>query len=83
MSLTPIIFDVPEESLAALDEIAANMEADRATVLREAVGVYLSTYAQEKSIVEQAEQDIASGNFLAQQEVEARFKARFQRNDAA
>jgi hypothetical protein len=48
LSMTTVTFEAPEAALATIDEIAANMETDRATLLRDAVSMYLADYEQEK-----------------------------------
>jgi predicted transcriptional regulator len=83
MSMKTVTFEVSEESLATLDEIAANMEIDRATVLRDALAFYLADYETEKAEVEEAERQVEAGNFKTQDEIEALFEARFQRPKAA
>jgi predicted transcriptional regulator len=83
MSMTTVTFEAPEAALATIDEIAANMETDRSTVLRDAVAFYLADYELEKAHVEEAQAQIKAGNFKTQDEMEALFEAQFQRSEAA
>ncbi len=79
MSMTTVTLEVPEAALATIDEIAANMETDRVTILRDALAFYFADYEQEKAEVEEARRQIDAGNFKTQDEMEALFKARFKR----
>ena len=83
MSQQTVTLELPEESLKTLDEIAANMEVDRAAVLREAIALYLADFEALKSESEEAEREIAAGRYLTQDEMEARFEARIRRTEAA
>jgi predicted transcriptional regulator len=75
MSQPTVTFELPEESLKTLDEIASNMETDRATVLREAIGLYLADYAALKAESEEAHRAYEAGETISQAEMEARFEA--------
>jgi predicted transcriptional regulator len=83
MSMTSVTFEAPEAALATIDEIAANMETDRATVLRDALAFYLADYEQEKAEVEEARRQIDAGNYKTQDQMEALLEARFQQPEAA
>lgn len=83
MSAKPISFEASDESIATLDEIAANLGVDRATVLREALAMYLEDYEQLKSDLEEAANEIDAGDFLPHEEVVARFEERVRRTKAA
>jgi predicted transcriptional regulator len=83
MSMQTVTVEVTEESVATIDEIAANMRLDRASVLREAISSYLADYAQLVEDIEQAGKDIQAGDFTTQNEMEARFEARTNRAKAA
>jgi predicted transcriptional regulator len=83
MSMKPITFEVPEESLATLDEIAENLGETRDCVLRHAIALYLEDYKRECEEVTQAERQIDAGNFLTQEQMETRFQAKIHRTEAA
>lgn len=83
MSAKPITFEASDESIATIDEIAANLGVDRATVLREAVAMYLEDYEQLKADLEEAAREIDAGDFLTHEEVVARFEERVRRTKAA
>jgi len=83
MSAKPITFEASEESIATLDEIAANLSVDRETVLREAVAMYLADYEQLKADLEESSAQIDAGDFLTHDEVVAHFEERVRRTKAA
>jgi predicted transcriptional regulator len=73
MSMTSVTFEAPEAALATIDEIAANMETDRATVLRDALAFYLADYEEEKAMIAEADRQFAAGETISHEEVLARF----------
>lgn len=83
MSQQTVTLTLSEAELQTIDEIAANMEVDRAAVLRDMLEAYLASYAQEKAEAEEAEQDVREGRCFTQDEMEARFEARIRRSEAA
>jgi len=83
MSMQSVTFEASEESIATIDEIAANREVDRAEILHDAIALYLADYEQLKADIAEGERDIDAGNFVTHEEVEARFEARLQRTKAA
>ena len=83
MSAKPVTFEAPEESIATIDEIAANLGVDRETVVREAVATYLADYEQLKADLEESTAEIDAGDFLTHEEVVARFEDRVRRTKAA
>ena len=83
MSAKPVTFEAPEEFIATIDEIAANLGVDRETVVREAVATYLADYEQLKADLEESTAEIDAGDFLTHEEVVARFEDRVRRTKAA
>ena len=83
MSAKPITFEAPEESIATVDEIAANLGVDRDTVLRQALATVLADYEALKADLEQSDRQIEAGDFLSHAEVVARFEERVRRTQAA
>ena len=83
MSDQALTFEVPEESIATLDEIASNRGVDRETVLREALAIYLARYEELKADLDEAERQIDAGDSLTHEEVAARFEERVRRTKAA
>jgi predicted transcriptional regulator len=75
MSQPTVSLELSEDALKTLDEIASNMETDRATVLREAVDLYLSGYNALKAESEEAHRAFEAGETISQDEMEARFEA--------
>jgi predicted transcriptional regulator len=83
MSAKAVTFEAPEESIATIDEIAANLGVDRETVLREALATYLADYEELKADLEESLAQIDAGDFLTHAEVLARFEERVRRTKAA
>jgi len=83
MSMKPVTFELSEEALATLDEIAENLGENRDCVLREAVAFYLADYARLQTEVDEAERQIDAGEFFTQEQMEARFEAGIRRSEAA
>jgi predicted transcriptional regulator len=75
MSLKTLTFEASEESIATLDEIAANMETDRATVLRDALEMYLADYELEKTAAAEADRQFEAGETIAHEDVVKWFSA--------
>jgi predicted transcriptional regulator len=75
MSLTSVTFDIPEDSLATLDEIAENLGENREHVLREAIAFYLEDYKQECAEFAEAERQIDAGETISHEEMLKRFEA--------
>jgi predicted transcriptional regulator len=83
MSAKTVTFEVPEESIATVDEIAANLGVDRGSVLSEALAMYLADYEELKSQLEESIAQIDAGDFLTHEEVLARHKEKMRTNRAA
>ena len=83
MSVKAVTFEASDESITTIDEIAANLGVDRATVLREAVATYLADYEQLKADLEESTAQIDAGDFLTHEEVVDRFEERVRRTKAA
>ena len=83
MSAKPVTFEAPEESIATVDEIAANLGVDRDTVLRQALAMVLAGYEALKADLEESDRQIEVGDFLSHEEVVARFEERVRRTKAA
>lgn len=76
MSEQTVTLTLSDAELQTIDEIAANMEMDRAVVLRDMLEAYLASYEQEKAEVEEAERQIEAGETIAHEDVVAWLKAR-------
>ena len=83
MSMKTVTFEAPEESIAMIDEIAVNLEADRASVLREALATYLADYQELKADIQEAERQLDAGESSSHEEVVARHRMRVQAAKAA
>jgi predicted transcriptional regulator len=86
MSMRAVSFEVSEEYLKTIDEIASNMEVDRASVLNDAVAMYLADYQQELADGAEADRQVEAGETLSHEEVVARYetwKASVRVRDAA
>jgi len=83
MSHEAITLDIPEESLKVIDEIAANFGSDRQTVLLQAIKSYIEECEQLEVKADEAEQQIEAGNYLTQEQMEARVEAMARRSEAA
>jgi predicted transcriptional regulator len=73
MSAINIDLDISEEQLKTLDEIAANMAVDRATVLREAIAFYLADYAQEGADLAESIRQADAGETISHEDMLERF----------
>jgi predicted transcriptional regulator len=83
MSAKTVTFEASEESIATIDEIAANRGVDQASVLREALAMYLADYEELKLQLEESIAQIDAGDFLTHEEVLARHKEKTRANRAA
>jgi len=75
MSMKTITFEAPEESIVTIDEIAAYIEADRETVLREALSMYLADYQQELADAAEADRELEAGETIAHEDILAKYNA--------
>jgi predicted transcriptional regulator len=75
MSMKTVTFEASEESIAKIDEIAANLEADRETVLREALTMYLADYEHLKSELAEGIRQADAGETISHEEMLERFEA--------
>jgi len=75
MAMQTVTFELSEEQLKLIDEIATNLEADRATALREAVEMYLADYEELKGDIEEAERQLDAGETISHEEVMAKYEA--------
>lgn len=76
MSANSVTVEVTESELAVLDEIAAGREIGRTELIHEAVAAYLADYAQLQADLDEADRQIEAGEFIAHEEVVARFEAK-------
>jgi predicted transcriptional regulator len=65
-----ISFRIASEKIAQLDSIAKSMDRDRSYLLNEAVENYLSEQQRFAAMVEEGLEDMRSGRFFADEEVE-------------
>ncbi|MGA2536212.1 MAG: ribbon-helix-helix protein, CopG family [Terracidiphilus sp.] len=65
-----ISFRIASEKIAQLDSIAKAMDRDRSYLLNEAVENYLSEQQRFAAMVEEGLEDMRSGRFFADEEVE-------------
>ena len=75
MSAKTVTFEASEESIATLDEIAANREVDRAEILREAVALYLADYADLCAELAEGIRQADAGETISHEEVLAKYQA--------
>ena len=75
MSMKTITFEAPEESIAAIDEIAVNLEVDRETVLREALAQHIANYEQDVADAAEADRQFDEGETIAHEDVLAWLEA--------
>jgi predicted transcriptional regulator len=73
MSLKTITFEASEESIAALDEIAAVRSVQHDELLRNALDLYLADYALLKADLQEADRQIDAGETVSHDEVVAWF----------
>ena len=65
-----ISFRIAPEKVAQLDSIAKAMDRDRSYLLNEAVETYLSEQRRFAAMVEEGLEDMRSGRYFADEEVE-------------
>jgi predicted transcriptional regulator len=82
MNMESVTFDVPLDDLQTVDQIALNLEADRETVLRNALDMYLANYADLQEAIAEGERDIREGRTYSHEEVVARFTSQFAKDAA-
>ena len=75
MSDKSITFEAPEESIAVLDEIAANLGVDQASVLRDALALYLADYEALRSELAEGIRQADAGETVSHEEVLAKHAA--------
>jgi predicted transcriptional regulator len=75
MSNVRVSFELPEEMIAALDEVASNREVDRAEILLEALEMFVANYEELKADLEESARQIEAGQFVAHEDVVAWFNA--------
>jgi predicted transcriptional regulator len=75
MSMKTVTFEAPEESITTIDEIAVNLEADRETVLREALAMYLADYEHLKSELAEGIRQADAGETISHEEMLERFES--------
>jgi predicted transcriptional regulator len=78
-----VTFNIEEDALRIIDEIAVNMELDRAAVLRDALTQYLASYRKECAEAEEAMSDIEAGNFYTHEQVMQMLADRKRKSQAA
>ncbi|MBB5064828.1 CopG family ribbon-helix-helix protein [Granulicella mallensis] len=83
MSLQTVTFKVSEESIAAIDEIAASRQVDRTEILRDALSMYLADHEDLLADLEEADRQIEAGDFVTHEEIVARYEARLRGAKAA
>jgi predicted transcriptional regulator len=65
-----------QDTVARLDEIAGNQERSRSEIINEAVDGYLNSMAWFKAKIQEAEDDIASGNVISHEDLKAELRAK-------
>jgi predicted transcriptional regulator len=83
MSLKTVTFEASEESIATLDEIATLRSMDHASIVRDALGLYLADYVSLKADLEEADRQIESGETVSHDHVVAWFNAQHTRDAEA
>jgi predicted transcriptional regulator len=81
MSSQVIKFEIPEDLVATVDEIASNRSVDRSTVLRDALAEYLAEYLRLQADLEESERQFAAGETVPHEEVVAWFHAQHTKRD--
>jgi predicted transcriptional regulator len=69
-----ITFEESAENVRILDEIASNMDVDRASVLREAVAFLIANYKDLNADIDQARRQIDAGRFTLHEDVVREFR---------
>ena len=80
MSQPTVTLELSAEAIATLDEIASNMETDRAAVLREAIELYLADYRSELEETHQGDLEFEVGETIAHEDVFAWLESQHPRN---
>ena len=75
MSAKAVTFEASDESIATLDEIAANLGVDRETVLREAVATYIADYQDLQAELAEGIQQAEAGETVSHEEILAKYEA--------
>jgi predicted transcriptional regulator len=83
MSSMVITFEAPEESIATVDEIAANLGVDRAAVVREAVAQFVGNYQELNADIDEARRQIDAGQFTLHEDVVQEFQHKAEKSRAA
>ena len=80
MAKVQVQLELTEEELKTIDEIAANLETDRAGALRDMVEFYLADYEQEGSELAEALRQVDAGETISHEEMLERFEGMKQRS---
>jgi len=86
MSAKTITFEAPEEIVAKIDGVAANLGVDRAEVLREAITLYLADDEELQATLAESIRQADAGETISHEEVMAEhsnWKAAAQGREAA
>ena len=81
MSTATVTFEVPQELIATVDEIASKRSIDRAVILRDALAEYIADYEDLQSDLDESERQMAAGETVPHEEVVAWFHAQHSEHD--
>lgn len=77
MAVETITFEISEELIATVDEIASHRSVTRAVIMQDALEEYLANYQDLQADIEEGERQIAAGETVPHEEVVAWFKAKY------
>jgi predicted transcriptional regulator len=75
MSSTIVSFEVPQELIATIDQIASNRSVDRAAIFRDALAEYVAEYLDLQADLEEGERQIAAGETVSHEDMLAWLQA--------
>jgi predicted transcriptional regulator len=78
-----ITYEATEDEIQKLDEIASNLDLDRAAVLRRAIDQLVADFEGLDSDIDQARRQIDAGHYTLHEDVVKQFHSKYSKTHAA